>query len=112
MTNSQLVLMMFDADERGYLNSLSTDIPKSELNRKKVFDVLSFAAGIVNLEDFLAVELVNGLLSKINNMSDSEWDVVKDALPFNVPYDAVGEDSPVDSSGFVLPVDDNGEWAA
>jgi len=101
---------MFDSDERSYLNSLSRDSINADLSRKRVFDMLSFAAEAVDAEDLLSVELVNGLLSKIAVMLDSDWEMVKVALPFDVPYDTVEDVSPVDSAGLVLPMDEDGDF--
>ena len=38
-------------------------------------------------------------ISKISAMKDEEWDKLKMAIPFNVPFDSPDDVSPVNSDG-------------
>jgi hypothetical protein len=97
LTISQNALMIFNSEERSYLNSLSMGISLADLTRTRVLEILAFAATAVDANDVLAVELVSDLNSKMSDLPDDVWNSLKTVLPFAVSYDSPDEDSPVDS---------------
>jgi len=82
---------IFDTDEKIYLNHASKDVLPDKLTREHILQGLNFAAKASNSDDFLISGLLRGLIDKFSRLEDNEWDKIKTALPFHVPYG--GEDN-------------------
>lgn len=91
----------FDDDERQYLNSIVKDRDREKLKRKDVLSNIAFAREVADHTDEMVTELIDGLYSKINTMSDEEWENLRMQLPFpvNINFEDNIDEVPIDESG-------------
>ena len=72
-------LNMFVVDEKLILNKLVV-----ENTKEYVLNHLAFEVGAVLDEDM--VDTLNGLIAKIETLSDDDWNEMKNYFPCEVPY--------------------------
>lgn len=77
-----LTIDMFDNDERIILNGLAETTPISKLSKKLCLAQLSFSHEACADDDMSAV--LDGLISKLEAISDEEWSKLRLSLPFEV----------------------------
>ena len=88
---------VFDNDERIVINGEVDGIPVAELTLKRLLANLSFARSIST--DQGVVDFLDGLIAKVKRIDETEWEVLKTKIPFEIYYD---EESNVDE----VPADD------
>lgn len=82
---------LFDDDERQYLNSIVKGRDRSTLAKKSVLSNIAFAREVADSTDKMVIDLIDGLYSKVNAVSDEEWGELRMLLPF--PVNIISEDS-------------------
>lgn len=82
---------VFDNDERIIVNKACEGTPIADFTRTGFLANLAFARSISTEQDVL--NLLDGLITKTERISDDEWDGLKAKIPFATYYDA---DSNVD----------------
>lgn len=81
----------FDNSERIIINKSSEGTPISSFTRKRFMDNLSFQQNVC--ADEAINDLLEGLHSKIDRMTDEEWDFLRLQIPLPVYADADEEES-------------------
>jgi len=83
----------FNNDERMLINSICKNEPLSTLTKDAVLRSLKFSRQIVNEKELMVVNLMDGIISKVQNMTDSEWDEIKMNVPLDVAFSADADGS-------------------
>lgn len=73
----------FDDEECQYINKLTENLKYEQITKSEILGNLAFAREIAENNDAI-LELIDGVYSKINNMSNTEWEEMKRNLPFEV----------------------------
>lgn len=73
---------LFEDEERQYLNALADGMSQKQLTRDEVLSCVSFAREIADSMDTQILSLLDGVYSKIYNLADNEWDILKRQIPF------------------------------
>ncbi len=80
------IIDMFDNDERIIINKTCRGIALAEFKRGNFLENLMFSRDISTEKDIL--NLLNGLIFKIEHISDTEWNDLKTKLPLYTYYNA------------------------
>ena len=73
---------VFDNDERVFINHLTDGEDLRKYSRQNLLSMLNFQNSILTEESDEDVrDLVSGTLSKVNLMTDEEWEIMKKQLP-------------------------------
>ena len=73
-------------EEKVFLNGIckgSGEYLKA-LTKKDVMEALAFARSVSNEEDAMVMDMVNGLMDKVQSLSEEDWNSVKMQIPFPV----------------------------
>lgn len=74
---------IFDDEEYQYINKLTENLKQEQITKAEILASLAFAREIAE-QDSDILSLIDGVYSKLNNMSDNEWEEMKRNLPFQV----------------------------
>lgn len=87
---------VFDIDERIIVNKACEGLPTSNFTRAGFLTNLAFARNISTEQDVL--DTLDGLIAKVERISDDEWGNLRLKIPFATYYDAESnvDDVPVD----------------
>lgn len=94
------LLDLFNDDERQYLNSISVGHDPAKLTKQDVLSYIAFAREIADTSDQMILDLVDSTYSKVNSLTNTEWNDLRLLLPFpvNISFednvDEVPEDAP------------------
>lgn len=77
---------IFDNSERIILNGNAQGINVSELSKKRILENLNIAKSVSTEPELL--DTINGLIAKVNRITDDEWSALCLKLPFPVAVDA------------------------
>lgn len=77
-------LDVFNDDEKQYLNALTKGRFREKISRQDVLKAVAFARDVADDTDTMILDLIDGVYSKVNNLSDSEWEDLRGLLPFPV----------------------------
>lgn len=77
-------LDVFNDDEKQYLNALTKGRFREKISRQDVLKAVAFARDVADDTDTMILDLIDGVYSKVNYLSDSEWEGLRGALPFPV----------------------------
>jgi len=77
---------VFDNDERIIVNKACEGTAIADFSRANFLVNLTFARNISTEQDVL--DLLDGLIAKIERISDDEWEQLKTKIPFETYYDA------------------------
>lgn len=75
---------VFNDDEKQYLNALTKGRFREKISRQDVLKAVAFARDVADDTDTMILDLIDGVYSKVNNLSDSEWEDLRGLLPFPV----------------------------
>lgn len=75
---------LFNDDERQYFNSLTKGRDRGSLTRKSVLSNIAFAREATDSMDIMVLDLIDGLYSKVNALSDDEWEELRMFFPLPV----------------------------
>ena len=75
---------VFNNEERILVNGICKDEKLDSLSRQKVLDSLTFSKQITDDTDTMILDLLNSTYSKVNVLTDAEWDALKCLTPFPV----------------------------
>lgn len=91
---------LFDDDERQYLNSIVKGRDRSTLTKKGVLANIAFAREVADSTDTMVLDLIDGLYSKVNAISDEEWGELRTLLPFpvNISFEDNVDEVPTDEN--------------
>lgn len=91
---------LFDDDERQYLNSIVKGRDRNTLTKKNVLTNIAFAREVADGMDTMVIELIDGLYSKVNALSDEEWNELRMLLPFpvNISFEENVDEIPEDEN--------------
>ena len=89
---------IFNNDERMMINSACEEVAISKFTQKGFLRNLKFGQSISNDLDIL--NLYEGLIEKVEKLSDEEWEYVKTKIPFETYYDMASNvnEVPLDES--------------
>lgn len=79
-------ISVFDNEERVLVNKICEGANVAELTKARLMTSLSVSRNIVAEQDIL--DFLDGLISKVERITDEEWDCLKMRLPFETYYDA------------------------
>ncbi len=82
--------MIFDDEECQYVNKLTEQMEQGKITRQAVLESIAFAREVAE-EDADILSLIDGVYTKIKNMSEDEWNEIKRLLPFQVSITAEDE---------------------
>ena len=99
-----LARIPFDDIECGIVNNICDGELMSTLTREFVMAHLNAAINFANSDLFdetgmIGADVYEPILAKFERMSDAEWDDMKIALPFPLPYTPEDEDFDPDVDG-------------
>ena len=77
-------LDVFNDDEKQYLNALVKGRDREKISRQDILKAVAFARDIADGTDTMILDLIDGVHSKVNNLSDSEWEDLRRLFPFPV----------------------------
>ena len=77
-------LDVFNDDEKQYPNALTKGRFREKISRQDVLKAVAFARDVADDTDTMILDLIDGVYSKVNNLSDSEWEDLRGLLPFPV----------------------------
>lgn len=77
-------LDIFNDDEKQYLNALVKGRYREKISRHDVLKAVAFARDVADDTDTMILALIDGVYSKVNNLSDAEWEDLRGLLPFPV----------------------------
>lgn len=86
---------IFNNEERVLINGICKNEKLASLSKKNVLDALAFSRQIADESDAMIIGLLDGAITKLEAMSDGEWDELKMATPFPVAQTAEDEVSEV-----------------
>lgn len=94
---------VFDTDERIVVNKSCEGTPISEFTRERFMTNLTFARNISTEQDI--IDLLDGLIAKVEDISESEWETIKNKIPFGVYYDVENnvDEVPIDEVELLSP---------
>lgn len=97
---------LFEDEERQYLNKYAEGVGQERLSRKEILDCIAFAREIMEMDREIT-SLLDGVYSKIYNLTDSEWDFIKKQIPFPVSISTADLDEELDRTipEFIVPGD-------
>jgi hypothetical protein len=75
---------LFEDGERHYINRIAEGRDREKLSRQDILSAVSFAREVADDTDMDIISLIDGVYSKVNALSDEEWDRLKLQLPFPV----------------------------
>lgn len=75
---------LFSDDERQYINSIVKGRRPDRITRKEILDIVAFARDIADNTDYMILDLIDGVYSKIFALTDEEWEQLRAYLPFLV----------------------------
>lgn len=78
------MIKKFNDDECQYLNKICERKTNTQLSRNEVISYILFAKDIADSGDEQIVELIDGIYTKLNIMSDEEWSTLRKEIPFQV----------------------------
>ena len=78
------MIKKFNDDECQYLNRIFERKTNEQLSKDEVMSYVLFARDIVDKGGEQIVELIDGLYSKLNTMSEEEWNNIRKEIPFQV----------------------------
>lgn len=81
---------LFDDDERQLINQIVSGASFS-IARTELLSLVMDMRNLTSAEDADFAAVVDGLYSKLNNLTDDEWDDLKGLLPFPVNISAAEE---------------------
>lgn len=84
--NKAIDVDVFDNDERIIVNKACEGIPIADFTRAGFLTNLTFARNISTEQD--VIDMLDGLISKTEHISDEEFDSLKAKIPFFTYYDA------------------------
>lgn len=90
-----MLIDIFNNDERILLNNICKNEKLPELTQAQVLESLLFSRQVVNEDDSMLVDLVDGTYSKVKGLTEDEWSELKMQVPFPVPLVAEDEVSEV-----------------
>ena len=79
---------VFDSDERIIVNKACEGVSIVDYTRSQLHMNLTFARAVASEEDVLALDLLEGLIAKVEALTDEDWDRLKIKIPFETYYDA------------------------
>lgn len=77
---------VFDNDERIIVNKICEDVNVAAFTKARLLTSLSVSCNIVAEQDIL--DLLDGLIAKVERIADDEWDYLKMKIPFETYCDA------------------------
>lgn len=77
-------LDVFNDDEKQYLNALVKGRDREKVSRQDILKAVAFARDVADGTDTMILDLIDGVYSKVNNLSDSEWEDLRRLFPFPV----------------------------
>lgn len=75
----------FNDQEKLILNSVSEGFALGSLTRDRILDSLAFSSEISTDEDIL--NLLEAVSAKVEDMSDEEWNMLKQHIPLKTQYE-------------------------
>lgn len=78
---------VFDNDERIVVNKSCEGIPITDFTRGRFLANLAFSRSISSDDDDV-LGLLDGLIAKVERITDEEWGRLRVKIPFEVYYDA------------------------
>jgi hypothetical protein len=75
---------LFEDEERQYINKIAEGRDREKLSRQDILSAVAFAREVADDTDTNIISLIDGVYSKVNALSDGEWDRLKLQLPFTV----------------------------
>lgn len=96
--NNMVDIDVFDNDERIIVNKACEGVNVLSFSRDAFLAHLTFARNISTEQDILG--LLDGLIAKVEHISDVEWDNIKSKVPFATYYDAESnvDEVPIDEA--------------
>lgn len=88
---------LFNNEERVLINSICKNEKLSSLAKQDVLNTLLFSRQIADEGDSMMIDLLDGIIKKIQGLTDGEWDELKMNVPFPVAMVAEDEVSEVPS---------------
>jgi hypothetical protein len=85
LTRTNISAAILDNDERIMINSASEGAPLSEFTRARFLQSLNLSLNINT--DEMILSMVEGLKTKVERLTDSEWDALKMGIPLETRYD-------------------------
>lgn len=94
---------VFDTDERIVVNKACEGTPISEFTRERFMTNLIFARKISTEQDI--IDLLDGIITKVEDISESEWETIKNKIPFGIYYDVENnvDEVPIDEVELLSP---------
>lgn len=77
---------VFNNDERIVINKASEGTAVKDFTKARLLTILNFDREISTDQDVL--DLLAGLIAKVERITDEEWDHLRQAIPFETFYDA------------------------
>ena len=87
---------LFDNEERYVLNSVCEGTPLAGRSKERVLGNLTFAREVSAEQDVL--DLLDGLIVKFERISDDEWEILKQYIPFGIACEADEVEFPQDEA--------------
>lgn len=75
---------LFEDGERQYINRIAEGRDREKLSKQDILSAVAFAREVADDTDANIMSLIDGVYSKVNALSDEEWDRLKIQLPFPV----------------------------
>lgn len=73
---------LFEDEERQYLNTFAEGMKQEQLTREEVLSCIVFAREITDSLDTQILSLLDGVYTKMYNLTDDEWNTLKRQIPF------------------------------
>ena len=83
--NFQTGIDMFDNNEKLLINEACKGVAVKDLTRDRLLKGFLFARNVSTEQDIL--EMLEGLIAKVESLSDEDWDSMKMRVPFDTCYD-------------------------
>lgn len=74
--------VLFNNEERVLLNAICKNEKLSALEREDVLASLLFSRQITNDSEAMVIDLLDGAIAKVQQLTDAEWDKLKMLTPF------------------------------
>lgn len=74
----------FNNEERILINGICKNENLNKLTKKNMEDYLKFSCQITDESDTMLTGLIEGTCSKVESMTEEEWDKLKMLVPFPV----------------------------
>lgn len=75
---------LFEDEERQYINKIAEGKDRGKLSRQDILSAAAFAREVADDTDANILCLIGGVCSKVNALTDEEWDGLKLLLSFPV----------------------------